>query len=337
MTKIKLSHINFLSVAILGFLLILNIAVRYISKEQDKIFWDAEIYSSTKNSSAQKANVIKIIEVVLHNTFNQSTKNLNFEPLGQTSSIVSESNQKHIVFDTWKAELLPDSIHLKYFSIDERRFYLLSTKLPYEKLRKLTKKSGLNPTLSFEMLPAGKSVLRLITTKNENQKSISVETFTAKETVGDIEMLIYEDRLGEKYKPYDNIESIIDFSDLLQNQYKWIFKAEIDPANVLKEVSALFYSQENVNFLANTRDSLPIPSRFDIKWGNQQEYGTQYYFNPIKILNAFRQLQKIESLEPIIISFRLFNEKVPQCEISRGGKIIKLNNLYPEKPIKYAR
>lgn len=338
MKKTKLDYINIFLVVILGLLLILNVAVRFQNKEQDKIIWDAKIYSSNENTSSEASNIIKIVDAVLYNNYNQSTKTLDYESLKQTSGITSEKNQNQILFDTWKKkELLPDSIHLKYFSVDERKFYLLAIKLPYEKIKNLSQKNNSKPTLMFEILPKGKTILKISTTEYEDQIPKVIETFTAKESFGNLEMLVYEKSLEGKYNNYDNIENITDFSDLLQNQYKWIFKAETDSNNYLKEVSAHTYSEENINFLEKTKDFLPIPREYYIKWGNQQEYGVQYYFSPIEILNAFRTLDTIETPDPIIIKFKLFNEKNPQCEISKGGKNIILNDVYPGKPIKYAR
>ncbi|ENA1795589.1 hypothetical protein ABF176_002436 [Flavobacterium psychrophilum] len=338
MKKTKLNYINILLVAILGLLLILNVAVRFVNKEQNKIVWDAKIYSSNENTSSETSNMIKIVDAVLYNNFNQSTKTLDNESLKETSGITSTNNRNQILFDTWQEELLPDSINIKYFSVDERKFYLLSTKLPYEKIKNLTQKNNVKPTLIFEILTKGKTILKISTAENENQKPKIIETLTAKETVGNLEMLVYNKSFGEKYNDYDNIQSITDFSDLLKNQYKWVFKAETESNDQLKEVSAYSFSEESINFLEKTKDFLPIPRRFYIKWGNQQEYGVQYYFNPIEILNAFRTLQNIETPEPIIINFKLFEEKNPQCKISKGEKSIILNDLLPEeKPIKYAR
>lgn len=336
MKKIKLYYVNILLVVILGLLLILNLGARHQNKEQDKLVWDAKIYSSNEINSLENSNIIKIVEAVLYNSFNQSTKTLNYESLRETSGITSEENENQILFDTWQEELLPDSINLKYFSVDERKFYLLSTKLPFEKIKNLTQKTNFKPTLTFEILPKGKSILKIFTEENENPRII--KTFTAKETVGNIEMLVFKKSLEGKYNDYDNIGNITDFSDLLQNKYKWVFKAETDSNDQLKEVSAYSYSEQSINLLEKTKNFLPIPRRFYINWGNKQEYDIQYSFNPIEILNAFRTLNDIESYEPIIINFKLFEDKNPQCEIRKGGKSIILNDLYPEeKPIKYAR
>jgi hypothetical protein len=331
MKTTKLDYLNIFLVVILGLLLILNLAVRFVNKEHDKIVWDAKIYSSNENTSSETPNLIKIVEAVFYNNFNQSTKTLDYESLQETSGITSERNQNQILFTTYHEELLPDSLNLKYFSVYERKFYLLSTKLPYEKIKNLTNKNNYKPILIFEVLPKGKTILKINSEENENQKPKVIETFTAKETVGNLEMLVYQRSLEGKYNDYDNIENITDFSDLLQNQYKWVFKAELEPNNNLKVVSAYSYSEENINFLGKTKDFLPIPRRFYIDWGNKQEYGIQYEytFNPIEILNAFRTLNKIKTSEPIIINFKLFKEKNPQCEISKGETSIFLNDLYP--------
>ena len=123
----------------------------------------------------------------------------------------------------------------------------------------------------------------------------------------------------------------------MENKYKWVFKSKIDSSTYIKEVSSYSYSAENIDLFGKTQESLPIPSQFYIKWGDKQRFGVQYTFNPLEILNAFRALSTIESSEPISINFKLFKDKYPQCEISKGLKNIILRDVYPEKPIRYAR
>lgn len=337
MKTTKLDYFNIFLVIILGLLLILNLTTRFINKEQDKIVWDAKIYSSNENTSSDSSNILKIINAVFYNSFDKSVKKLDKESIRNTAGITSKINQNQILFGTWEKELLPDSIDLKYFSVEENKFYLLSSKLPYEKLKMLIQKNNAKPTLILEILPKGKTILKISTDEYENKSLKVVETLSAKETTGNLEMLVYRESLGEKYNDYNNIEITIDFSDLLKNKYKWLFKAQVDSASSLIEVSAYSYSEENINLLENVQDFRPIPRRFNIKWGNRKKFGVQYTFNPIEILNAFRTLHNIETSEPIFFNFKLFNDKYPHCEISKGRKSIILKDLYPEKPIKYAR
>ncbi len=142
-------------------------------------------------------------------------------------------------------------------------------------------------------------------------------------------MLVYKKSLERKYNDYVGIENITDFSDLLENRYKWIFKAEIASDNYFKEVSINSFSNQSINLLENTEDLLPIPRRFYISCQNKEISSSQFYFYPAEILTAFRTLNLIESKDPIIINFKLSENKKPICEISKGGKTIILNNLYP--------
>ncbi|MDR6969571.1 hypothetical protein J2X31_003604 [Flavobacterium arsenatis] len=329
MKATKLYYINIFLAVILGLLIILNLAVRLKNKEHQKIYWDAEIRSSTGNSISGTSNLIKIIDVGLYNNFSQFAKGIDVE----SNWITSAENANSVEFKTWYKELLPDSLSLNYFSIDERKFYLLKTSLPYEKIKNYSKKSNKTPLLILEIQPKGKTVLKI----EENKKSKIIETYTANEIAGNLDMLVYMESLNGKNNEFEGIENINDFSELLQNQYKWLLKVEMDDDCVLKDVSGIFYSQESIEMLENNNITPcnSTPRLLYIKWGNQQEYGIQYYFNANEILNAFRVLNKMNSSEPIIMTFKLYKEHYPQCEVSKIGKTIRLNNLYPEKPIEY--
>ncbi len=313
-----------------GLLLIVNLTIRFVNKEQDKIMWYAAINSSIEKDTLKNTNLIIMIDAKLINNFNQSIKGLDYDSVNEKDGILSTKNQNKVVFSTYEEELLPDSISIKYFSVTERKFYLLSTKLPYEKIKKAIKKDNFKPNILIEILPKGKFILKIDELDNENQNPILViETFTAKETAGDLDMLVYKKSLERKYNDYVGIENITDFSDLLENRYKWIFKAEIASDNYFKEVSINTFSNQSINLLENTEDLLPIPRRFYLNCQNKEINQSEFSFCPAEILTAFRTLNLIKSSDPIIIDFKLSEDKKLQYNISKGGKNIVLNDLYP--------
>ncbi|WP_313374206.1 hypothetical protein [Chishuiella sp.] len=337
MKKEIIDYINIFLAIAFGLLLILNLGVRYKNREYDKMYWNAEIYSSDENSSIKDENIIKIIDAKFYNNFNNSKTGLNSESLRKNRGILTTKIEENVLFH-YSDNLLPDSLYLKYFSIDERKFYELSTKLPYEKIKNIADKYKEDPILFLEIKPTGKVILKI--KEKENKEYEIIDSYNAKISSGELEMLTYEEYMNKKFNRYEGIENITDFSDLLQNKYKWLFKVKIDDDENLQSAYSYSYTYEHLNLFMNndTLDFQKIPRYFSIDWANhQQEYSIHYNFNDIQILNAFRSLNKIDSNEPISMTFILFKDKYPQCDITRGNESISLENLYPEKPIRHSK
>ncbi len=330
MKKSKLDYINIFFTIILGILIFLNLSARFKNKEQEKILWNATIQSLSENHSYKNRNLIKIIIAKLFNNFNHSTSYFDNESV----EFIPNKTENSINFNSSDKELLPDSLSLNYFSVDERKFYTLKTKIPYEKIRNLIKNKNGIPTLFFELQPKGKTILKMMQKINEQDKSEFIGSFTAKETNGDINMLIYKKHLSGKYNDYEGIRDILDFSDLIQNRYNWTFHVEMEGEERLQEVSA-YSSTESIDILENKDDAKyrNIPRRFDLRWGNKQKYSTQFEFSAFEILTAFRKLDEVHSSEPVTINFKLLREKYPECTISKDKISIPLKNLFPELPI----
>ncbi|WP_017496443.1 hypothetical protein [Flavobacterium sp. WG21] len=332
MKKTTLDYINIFLAVILGVLVILNFAVRFKNREHDKLFWKAEIHSVEEDSSSENSNAIKIIEAVFSNNFNNSESGIDYD----SKELTSAKSENSVDFKIWEKELLPDSLNLKYFSIDERKFYRLSTPLPYQKMKDWVKEKTNIPVLTLEIHPKGKIQLKIIKNEEENAETQLVATFKAKETTGNLNMLVYEKSLGGKYNGYEGIENITDFSDLLQNQYKWFLKIEMDEQDVLTSVYAYSFIDEKIEIATDNDTAVArnIPRTFYIYWKNKnkKEYNIQYALSPIEILNAFRKLNKTDALEATTLTFKLSKNAYSKCEISKNGIVIPLRDLYPQKP-----
>lgn len=329
MRKTKLDYINIFLAVILVALVILNFATRFKNKEQDKIFWNAEIHSHIKNSETENSNIIQIVDASLYNNFNQSVSNIDSE----SKRVTSAKSEDFVSFKIWQKQLLPDSLSLKYFSIDERKFYLLQTSFPYEKIKNLVNDKNDVPFLILEIQPKGKILLK-IRPNEENTEPKLIETFISKETTGDLNMLVYETSLGEKYNRYPGIESITDYADLLQNQFKWSVKIEKEDGDIIKSVYANSFKRESIDVLEDndTASIRSIPSVFYIDWKNKRNYSIQYTFSPIEILTAFRKLNASDASGDINLTFKVYRNAYTKCEISKNGIVISLKDAYPEKP-----
>ena len=324
-----LNILNIFLAGILAVLIMLYFMAKVKNKESEKVLWTAEIRSFSENSSPSNPNIIKVINGVFYNTFNNSTKKIDSDSKDLTSAESRES-----IYFQKDTELLPDSLNLKYFSVDERKFYQLQTKIPYDLIKNAEQNSTDLTKLSCEIYPKGKVILKI---DQEDFPSINIASYRAKETTGNLDQLIYKESLGEKYNDYEGIENINDFSDLLQNKYRWIFKVDLEAGDQLFNAYAYSFAERNIFDLKekSLNKYENIPKTFYVRFGNGNQYGIDYYFHPNEILNAFRKLDKIDGPEPITLTFKLFKNKPAECELSKNGQIIYLKDLYPDNPTKY--
>lgn len=324
-----LNILNIILVGILAILIILYFTAKVKNKENEKVLWTAEIRSFAENSTSSNPNIIKVINGVFYNTFNNSTKKIDSDSKDLTSAESRES-----IYFQKNTELLPDSLSLKYFSVDERKFYQLQTKIPYDLMRNAESKIANLTKLSCEIYPKGKVILKI---DQEDFPSINIASYRAKETTGNLDQLIYKESLGEKYNDYEGIENINDFSDLLQNKYRWIFKVDLEAGDQLLNAYAYSFAEQNIFDLKekSLNKYENIPKTFYVRFGNGNQYGIDYYFHPNEILNAFRKFDKIKGTETITFTFKLFKNKPAECELSKNGQVISLKNLVSENPIKY--
>ena len=324
-----LNILNVILVGILAVLIMLYFIAKMKNKENEKVLWTAEIRSFSENSTSSNPNIIKVINGVFHNNFNNSRKEID----NDSKDLTSSSSRESIYFQK-DTELLPDSLNLKYFSIDERKFYQLQTKIPYDLIKNAEQNSTDFTKLSCEIYPKGKVILKI---DQEDFPSINIASYRAKETTGNLDQLIYKESLGEKYNDYEGIENINDFSDLLQNKYRWIFKVDLEAGDQLLNAYAYSFAERNIFDLKekSLNEFENIPKTFYVRFGNGNQYGIDYYFHPNEILNAFRKFDKIKGTETITFTFKLFKNKPAECELSKNGKIISLKDLHPENPTKY--
>lgn len=321
-----LNILNIFLAGILVVLIMLYFMAKVKKKESEKVLWTAEIRSFSENS---KPNIIKVIDGVFYSNYNNSRKEID----NDSKDLTSSSSRESIYFQK-NTELLPDSLNLKYFSIDERKFYQLRTKIPYDRLKNAKKNSKDLTKLSCEIYPKGKVILKI---DQEDLPSINIASYRAKETVGNLDQLIYKESLGEKYNDYEGIENINDFSDLLQNKYRWIFKVDLEAGDQILNAYAYSFAEQNIFDLKekSLNEFENIPKTFYVRFGNVNQYGFDYYFNSLEILNAFRKLDKINGPEPITLIFKLFKNKPAECELFKNGQIISLKDLVSENPINY--
>lgn len=335
MKKTAIDYLNFCLTGIFILLLILYGITLIKKKEFDKLSWSAKIIAVEPNSTDEKSGMVKILDAVFVNTFNQSENRLEHD---SPKIIVSKKGSDSAYFWT-QDDLLPDSLSIKYFSVEEKKFYQLNTKLPSEKMQS-SLDNGKRADLKLEVQPKGKITLKLDMAENGKNKSKIIGSFQAKEFVGKLDMLVFKESAEQaRYNEFPSLRDVSDYSDVLTQKYSWAMKIETENSEKISETSAYAFDGKSMKTGDETFEDVKlrnIPNRISIDWGSTQRYGSSYSFDSQEILDAFKELNQINSNEPIHITFKLFKNAFPKAELSKGGKIISLKDTYPDLPIHYA-
>ncbi|WP_250253174.1 DUF2931 family protein [Chryseobacterium sp. Marseille-Q3244] len=336
MKKTVIDYLNFCLAGIFILLVILYGITLVKKKEFDKLSWSAKIISLEPNSSDEKSGMLKILDAVFINTFNQSENRLEFD---SSKLIVSKKGSDSAYFWT-QDDLLPDSLSVKYFSVEEKKFYQLNVRLPLDKMKTLLENKSLGADLKVEIQPEGKVLMMVEQSKNKSFGSKLVANFQAKEIPGALKMLVYRKYAGNEYNEFPSLKEVSDYSDILIQKYLWGVKIETEDAEKISEISAYAFDGKSMRTDNETFEDAKrrnIPNRILIDWGNTQKYGSSYSFDSQEILDAFKELNKMKSNEPVFITFKLFKNEHPKAEVSKGGKTIPLKDDYPDLPTKYAQ
>ncbi|MDN3693922.1 hypothetical protein QWZ06_17385 [Chryseobacterium tructae] len=335
MKKTVIDYLNFCLAGVFILLVILYGITLVKKKEFDKLSWSAKIISVEPNSKDEKSGMLKILDGVFINTFNQSENRLEHD---SPQLIVSKKGSDSAYFWT-QDDLLPDSLSIKYYSVEEKKFYQLNTKLPLEKMKSSLKNKTLGANLRVEIQSKGKISLKIEQSGSKSVESAVIGNFQAKEFPGTLKMLVYRKYSGDEYNDFPSLKGVSEYSDLLTQKYSWIAKIETENAEKISEISAYAFDDKPMKTDDETFEEVKprnLPNRFLIDWGNTQRYGSNYSFDSQEILDAFKELNQIKGNEPMVITFKLFKNAFPKAELSKAGKAIPLKDVYPDLPTKYA-
>lgn len=334
MKKTVIDYLNFCLAGVFIVLAFLYGMALFRKKEFDKVSWSAKMISSEPDSTDEKANLLKIIDAVFINTFNHSENTLHFD----SPKLIFSKGSDSAYFWAQNA-LLPDSLSVKYFSVNEKKFYQLNTRLSLEKMRNFLENKSKGAELKVEIQPNGKVFVIIEQPENRNFRSELIGNFQAKEIPGALKMLVYRKHEGGEYNEFPSLKSISEYSDVLIRKYLWKVKVETESSEKISEISAYAFDGKPMKKAHETFEDAKlrnIPARFSVDWGNTQRYGSSYSFDSQEILDAFKDLNQIENNEPTVITLKLFKNAFPKAEISKSGKTIPLKDVYSDLPTKYA-
>lgn len=326
MKKTRLDFFNLFLLVIAVGITILYLASKVRNREYEKVFWTGKITVSASKDDLKNDFAIKVIEVNYYNTFDKSKRVLHSD-----SRVLLNSTSNDSIYFRREDGLLPDSLHLKYFSINDCKFYEINKNIPYNRIKKGAKGASSRSSIDLEIKSKGDVILS-VNSKKLLPKNISV--FQAQETTGNLNELIFVTRQKKRYNDYDGIANVKDFADLMSNKYNWVFKTELETVDQITSANAYSFINDKIYDIDEDQilGKLSIPEKFYISWKNGNKYDTVYNFNPIEILSAFRKLDHIEGEEPILLTFKLYKDKYAECILSKNGISIPVRNLYPKIP-----
>lgn len=334
MKKTAIDHLNFCLAGVFILLVILFGITLVKKKEFNKLSWSAKIISVEANSADGKSGMLKILDAVFINTFNQSENRLDYN----SPKLIVSKKGSDSAYSWSQDDLLPDSLSIQYFSVEEKKFYQLNAKLPLEKMQSSLKNKMAGADLRLEIQPKGRISLKIEPSGSHNVGSVVMGHFQAKEFSGTLKMLVYRTYSGDEYNDFPSLKGVSDYSNLLTQKYPWVMKIETENSEKISEISVYAFDDKSMITEGETFEEARlrnIPNRFLIDWGNTQKYGSSYSFDSQEILDAFKELNQIKG-EPISITFKLLKNAFPKAEISKAGKTIPLKDVYPDLPTKYA-
>ncbi|MEJ5105470.1 hypothetical protein [Chryseobacterium sp. MYb328] len=331
MKKTTIDYLNFgLAGIFIGMLILYGVTLLQ-KKEFDRLNWSAKIIGIKPESVDEKPGMLKILDAVFINSFNKYVTKLDdVSPLLIFSHKESDSGS----FRT-QNDLLPDSLSVKYFSFEDKKFYHLNAKLSLEKMYNCLEDKDLEANLKIEIHPGGKISLKVEQPESENFGTKLIHNFQAKEIPGTLKMLV--DGSDRKEYDFSLMKGLSDYSDILTQKYLWEVKIETEGSEDILNTSAYNFYGKSIRTDNETFEDVllrDIPESIVIKWGNKQHYEIGYSFDGQEILDAFKDLDKIKSSEPAVITFKLLKNSLPKAEISKAGKTIKLKDTYPNYPAK---
>jgi hypothetical protein len=246
--------------------------------------------------------------------------------------------------------LYPDSLHICWFSYNERKFYEGNFNLPYqlifkqaELLRKTTTQYEMqyaraNPDkillyLVAEVLPQGKLNIWL----TDLGKHIKISSYQAKAVNKDWTIF---NEISDSQTPQPKVDIAMQVA-LVMEPHSFMFKSARPGKLELQHLDLDFFNQNNFDSDHYNGYYLPmyhrIPERFNMTWGDEQTaYTTSWNFKKEEILAAFRELDRLPGKDTTILKIQI-NEASNKLSVAlkRGTEQIDLANAYPGEIYKH--
>lgn len=287
--------------------------------------WKAEI----SIAEAGSLSMVKIISAKMLNHSNGIQADLYNNSTDLTDGLLDVSSENVIRLDMSEKKLLPDSIVLKYFSVDERKFYEIRDAIPYIKLMKIAKENSGMPVLMLKIAEKGKLYLRMGTAGGKREASY-VQSYNAVQTNEPVEAIVHKISWNGNYTEYKNINDPANISDLLLMEIPWSIHIETDHDAAFTNVRANSHTGENLvqneDFDEVVRRKIPQTIFVTVK--NDVDKYLFYRFDAAEILNAFTVLHAQEPSESLLFTMKILKNAKTQCVVSKNGVSIPLKNIH---------
>lgn len=219
--------------------------------------------------------------------------------------------------NSMKETFFPDSLSIKWFSYNEKKFYKGNFALPKETILVKAAQLGILPSKKeghitvarfiTEVKQKGKLLVWLQKAGYENDSiKLLIGTYQAKETK--TRWNILDDYLESDNNIDINITKKV---NLVMDRYSYKLEIKLPNGYILHNSNFEFFNQKILRFNEREpkRDSILnfLPEGFYLEWGNgRKKFNTQFSFDEDEVLDVFSR-ESGSKLEPLILELTVNN------------------------------
>lgn len=315
---------NIILTIILIISLIANGIQAYLFKANERFDWSIGVISS-------KGNVVQVANC----NFNG-----NFYNIDKDKILDDGWNEINDTENDMKEAFFPDSLSIKWFSYNEKKFYNGNFSLPKESI--LTKalqigalpsnKQGYAEVLRFiaEVQPKGKVIVWIQNfDEKDNNRKLQIGTYHAKETKATWH--IFDD------SSETNKTSAIDISkkvDLVMERHFYKLNIKLPTGYTLNNSYFKLFNQNIWRFsereLKTALSFDFLPKEFYLEWGNgKKRFNTQFSFDEDEVLDAFRK-EGNNRVKSLVLEL-IVNDHNNAIEVSLKNSKANSNIIFKDK------
>jgi hypothetical protein len=330
------------SINIFLIIVLLTIVVIYFLRLSKDLFFEKQIWYMAVNSKFPEGKVdsespdfksypVQVIGARFGN--DRDSRNAYERPFAGRDSfnIINESWYKYLgdLYDVYSKELYPNIFTVEWFAFNEGKFYSISQKISYEKVKKYAERLKKSPDdklfVCATILPEGKLMLSaglnlFDKEKNKDPKFYPFDTITAQVINKNWEILKNKDA------SLKNIKQPEDYTSLINKKYRWNQQIDI-PAHY--ERNGLSFETFDDHSIDTTNEYRSLPKTLWVAWSDQDvDYNTTLTFDANELQTDFRKLEQNPAGGTIRLVCKINMEK-PDASVflTKGGTTISLGNI----------
>ena len=312
------NRINNLNLFLL--LILLLISSLFYKKLDEDLYFDKEIWAySLKNSSPNQHYSFLNFGLVINNYGSESLSGYDENKLLIARDTLNSNTKGPVLF--------PDSLKMSWFCYEDKSFYKIDEKLPYELIQKKAKELKSRISIETEIFPNGKVSFNVISATNNIKQNITpFLTFQAKKSNENWEILKRND------SSFDDITTLSDYILFFSEMPTWGIIVEMpDNASFNAAFAADFYGNDlKINEISHdiiSSKELKLPRSIQIQWFEQRGYRCDFSMDAADFLSAYLELQKTSKSKDFNFVFHVSKQdNIFEVYIQNDKKRIQLKN-----------